>query len=128
MISKFDPKANAVIIETRFYSEEQSRRTQAVLDTGASISIIPWELAEAIGYDPAISTNRRKVTTVSGTEIIPLIQVRTLEAFGKRAELLWVAVHDLPEQATVNALLGLNFLQRFDSFTLDFKKGEIRLE
>ena len=42
-----------------------------VLDAGASTTLIPRDIAEALGYDPARSLHRVRFMTGSGTEAAP---------------------------------------------------------
>ena len=122
------PSPSIIPVRVRLFGPETSLRTEAILDTGASYSLIPWFLAEDLGYDPAVSSERITVTTASGTETIPLIRLKALEAMGRRAENLLMGVHDLPPQARVSALLGLNFLRRFRRMVIDFEAGKATLE
>ncbi|MBM3240978.1 hypothetical protein FJZ31_32245 [Candidatus Poribacteria bacterium] len=46
----------------------------AVFDTGASSTIIPWDVAISLGYDPARVTRRRKIVTGSGVEYVRFAQ------------------------------------------------------
>lgn len=128
MGASFPPGSSIIPVPVRLHGPEASLRAEAILDTGASYSLIPWSLAQDLGYDPAVSSERICVTTASGTETIPLIRLKALEAMGRRAENLLAGVHDLPPQAKVSALLGLNFLRRFQRMVIDFQAGEVTLE
>lgn len=106
-----------VLIEVRLVSK--SRRIiplKMVLDTGASITTIPMEAAIAIGCDPAKSKKRMEMITASGTEYAPVVTIPQLRFLSFKLKNVEVICHNLPPQATVSGLLGLNVLKRFDVF------------
>lgn len=99
----------------------------AALDTGSTFTIIPWKIAEILGYDPALSKDKTPITTASGNEVIPLITLERIEALGIKREKVKVGCHDLPPQTTVNALLGLSFLRNIIT-KLDLKEGFLEMK
>jgi predicted aspartyl protease len=94
------------------------------LDTGATWTLVSWETAVLVGYDPASIQQRTAITTGSGIEYCPKLNVRSVEALGKSVKSLEVLCHTLPPTSRVDGLLGLNFLRRF-SVRLNFKEGYI---
>src|SRR5438874_1960500 len=92
-----------------------------VIDTGATTTIIPPQIALAIGCDPAKSKERVAIITASGLEYWPLVTIPEIVCLGHRAESLQVACHSLPAQSTVEGLLGLDFLSGVPAFQ-DFQK------
>lgn len=97
------------------------------LDTGATNTFISWDAAYALGYDPAESKPKKRIITGSGVEYAPLIRVKSVKAFGIEIKDLEVVCHDLPEEASVDGLLGLNFLKNFD-FCINYSKGMIEVK
>ena len=49
-------------------------RPKMALDTGATYTMIPWDIAEVLGYDPGASKDRVSLITASGVEKAPLIK------------------------------------------------------
>ena len=98
-----------------------------VLDTGATFTLLPWYIAEELGYNPATSNEYVTITTASGTLEAPLITLKSVNVLGKNVENLKVIVHTLPESSHVDGLLGLDYLRNF-KLTLDFKNGVLDLE
>ncbi len=57
----FDPQSPVLAIDITLESEGGiKRRIRVALDTGATYTMIPWEIAEALGYKPEMS--KEKVT------------------------------------------------------------------
>ena len=98
-----------------------------VLDTGATITTVPIEAAIAIGCDPTKSKKRIEMITASGTEYAPLVTIPEVRFLGFKLKDVEVICHNLPPQATVSGLLGLNILKRFDIF-LKFHSKILEIE
>jgi len=98
-----------------------------VLDTGATYTMIPWYIAEELGYNPAASKEFISMTTASGTIEAPLITIDCVSILDMPIENQKVIVHNLPESSHVDGLLGLSYLKHF-KLTIDFKKGILALE
>jgi clan AA aspartic protease (TIGR02281 family) len=79
------------------------------LDTGATFVMIPWDVAERLGYDPATCERRIAITTASTVEKVPLIALKEINVLGKARKNVEVVVHDLPPKSRVDGLLGLSF-------------------
>lgn len=87
-----------------------------VVDTGATTTIIPPQIAVAIGCDPAKRSGRTAIITASGLEYLPVVTIPLVECLGYRVRSLKAACHDLPPQSMVDGLLGLDFLSHVPSF------------
>ena len=83
----------------------------ARLDTGATGSTINWDLLVLLGYDPAIIKDRVQMTTGSGVEYVPKISVDKIKALGKEMKGFEFLCHTLPPSATVDGVLGFDFLR-----------------
>ena len=97
------------------------------LDTGATDTVLNWDVAVLLGYDPASASLRVRITTASGVESVPQVQIHKLEALGKEQEHFPVLCHTLPPSATVDGLLGLDFFQG-QRLVVDFRAGSISLD
>ena len=97
-----------------------------VLDTGASITTIPAEIAVAIGCDPSKPKRRVEIITASGIGYVPIVQVPKVELLGYELKNIEVACLSLPHQSAVDGLLGLNVLSRFDVH-LNFKSKTLEI-
>jgi predicted aspartyl protease len=97
------------------------------LDTGATNTLVNTALLVAVGYDPALSSDRTQVTTGSGVEFVPRITLSRITALGLERQNLSVLAHTLPPSSGVDGLLGLDFFQD-KVLKLDFRFGQSSLE
>lgn len=96
------------------------------LDTGASITSIPSQVATDLGYDLSNPKQEVNILTSNGIITEKIITVHNLTAIGENVEDIDVLCHDLPENSIVEGLLGLNFLQYFDISSM-FSNGTLEI-
>lgn len=127
-ITRFDVTGNVVLIDLELTGvlESKTLLLPVALDTGATFTIVPWDAAVDMGYDPSNSTRRQRIFTGSGVEFCPVVTVARIKALGMTIENIDVLRHDLPEGSCVYGLLGLNFLRMFD-FEIKYSDGTICL-
>ena len=116
--SKFpiDLKKGIISVYTQIIGPRTWRSIKMAMDTGATYTMIPMELAADIGYDPGTSKKRIEISTARGTVFVPLIKISSISCWGMKVKNLEVVCHDLPPQSPVEGLLGLNFLLHFYVF------------
>lgn len=119
---KFDATWGLIVIPTRVYGKQDDTIVRLALDTGATSSMINWDVAMLLGYDPASEKERVQITTGSGVEFAPRITVKKIEVMRKSLDNFPMLCHTLPPSATVDGLLGLDFF-RGKRLLLDFKGG-----
>ena len=102
------------------------REIDVILDTGAVYTVIAWDVAKDIGYDPAVSKRRMPIVTANGVIEAPLITVERIQVAELRAEAVDVVCHDIPEIAGIEGLLGLSFLQHFRTL-IDYTTGILEI-
>lgn len=73
-------------------------RIEMALDTGATFTMIPWNIAEKLGYDSVLSKRRTHLVTASTTEVVPLITIKSIKLMGFEINDIEIACHDLPEK------------------------------
>ena len=105
---------------------DTKRRIKAALDTGATYTMIPWEIAEALGYKPEFSKEKVSLITASGVEAAPIIKVKKINFLGEDIENVAVICHDLPQRSYVVGLLGGSYLRYF-KITIDYRKGILEI-
>lgn len=124
---EFDSALPIVVVEVELEGAKVTERVRMALDTGATYTMIPWEVARALGLNPEVSMKRVDIITASGSERVPLVNLKSLALFDQKVEDLEVAVHDLPSRSYVDGLLGLNFLRNF-RISMDFGRGVLEIE
>ncbi|MDI6792781.1 MAG: hypothetical protein QME81_07955, partial [bacterium] len=91
----FDPKEGLIVVPTRLVGPSGDTIVHLALDTGATGTLINWDVAVLIGYDPAIVQDRVKITTGSGVEFAPRIEIIKIEALQKPRENFPIICHTL---------------------------------
>ena len=97
-----------------------------MLDTGATNTALNLRVLLQVGYDPASSTDRVRLTAATCSTTVPRLMVNRLTALGRHAIGLRVVAHDLPPESAVDGLLGLDFFRDL-VLTIDFRAGQISL-
>jgi clan AA aspartic protease (TIGR02281 family) len=115
-----------VLRRVTFSGVAGSREIDMILDTGAAYTVISWDVAKDIGYDPAISERRMPIVTANGVIEAPLITVESVNVANLRAKAIDVICHDFPEIAGIEGLLGLSFLKNFRTL-IDYASGILEI-
>ncbi|MBU2445459.1 MAG: retroviral-like aspartic protease family protein [Bacteroidetes bacterium] len=127
MKCRLDIQESVIPLKVRLEGEREVKKINMALDTGATYVMLPWEIAEVLGYEPELSKERINMITASGVEKVPLITLKVVDVLGKRAENIKAIVHDLPQESYVDGLLGLSFLKNFN-VSLKFREGVLEIE
>jgi predicted aspartyl protease len=122
----FNSQQGLIIVQTELWGSTGSAVLRLALDTGATGTMVNVGLLVALGYDPALVSQRVQVTTGSGVEFVPRITLSQIKALGQERTEFPVLGHTLPPSAGVDGLLGLDFF-RGQRLTLDFRKGQMTL-
>ena len=115
-----------MMVQAQMFGPLGAAFLRLALDTGATDTMINAAPLTAIGYDPALAPARVQVTTGSGVEYVPRLQIARLKALGQDRAQFWVLSHTLPPSATIDGLLGLDFL-RGQELVVDFRQGMVSL-
>ena len=106
-----------ISVYAQIVGPKTSRSMKMILDTGASLTMVPPEKVLAIGHK--IPTSRDKIIkifTASGVEYVPVVVVDSLSALGITVRRIEVVCHNLSPDSPVEGLLGLNFLSHLPAF------------
>jgi hypothetical protein len=122
----FDARRGLVIVRTELFDPTGSIVLRLALDTGATGTMVNAGPLVTVGYDPSLAPERVQVTTGSGVEFVPLIAISELKALGQTRVGFPVLGHTLRQSASVDGLLGLDFL-REQELNIDFRRGLITL-
>ena len=121
-LQKIILREGIVSVYVDFKGPITSRTLKMALDTGATYTMIPLEIAQDIGYDPASIKKRSEISTASGLILVPLITVSEVKALGLGLRNIDVICHSLPSESPVEGLLGLNFLIHLPAFIEFYQK------
>ena len=124
--TSFNPVGELIVLRLTVGGVDSNtfRNVFVALDTGASTTMIPTEVAVDLGYD--LANPNEQMMTANGIVFANRIAVRKLTAIGETVENVDVVCHDLPEGSIIEGLLGLNFLRHFD-VNISFSTGTIEL-
>jgi hypothetical protein len=127
MSHPFDPKAGLIIVPTRLSGPGGDTIVWLALDTGATGSVVSWDVVVLLRYDPAIASERVQMTTGSGVAFAPRVVIEKVEALERERRNFPVLCHTLPPSATVDGVLGLDFF-RGQRLVVDFRTGLVTVE
>ena len=122
----FDPAQGLIVVSAELWGPSGSVVLRLALDTGATGTVINVGTLVAVGYDPALASERIQVTTGRGVEFVPRVLLDKVIALGREHRDFPVLCHTLPPSAGVDGLLGLDFF-RGQSLTVDFRTGRVML-
>lgn len=128
----FNREYGLIYVTARIYRRKKNGEFKDLilnlaLDTGASATVISRKRLMAIGHDLEKAEDEAYITTGSGLIAIPKIRIEKLSALGKEKTDFLINAHDLPPTASVDGVLGLDFL-RGNVLMVNFVKGEIELK
>ncbi len=126
MSYSFNPEHGLVVVHAEVFGPAGSIVLRLALDTGATGTMINVAPLTAIGYDPSLAPDRVQVTTGSGVEFAPRVAVARIDSLGQQRDEFPVLAHTLPPSASVDGLLGLDFL-RGQAVSIDFRRGRVSL-
>jgi len=127
MSERFSLAAGSIRLVAVISGPLRETSSRMVLDTGASRTILTWEIAQACGYDPSDAKSRIEITTASGFETCPEIVLSEFHFLGRTLRNFPVLCHPLPAELRIDGLVGLDFF-RETRLTIDFRGGEVTLE
>lgn len=127
MTIPFNAESGLIVVRARLHGPAGSAWADLALDTGATFSTLSSAKFIYLGYDPASSPQRIRVTTGSGVEYTPKVSVQKIEALGREVLGFDMLCHTLPPTTTVDGLLGLDFLRGL-KLTVDFRNATLTLE
>ncbi|RKY59091.1 MAG: transcriptional regulator [Candidatus Latescibacterota bacterium] len=112
-VYKVQMVGNLMVVRAYLRGPEAEAYPRLLVDTGSTYTIIAHELLESIGCSPALAKERRRVTTASGYEMLPVVQVQQFRCLGQSMEDTYVLAHTFPFGTYVDGLLGMDFMRRF---------------
>ncbi|CAN2042581.1 Aspartyl protease [Candidatus Magnetomoraceae bacterium gMMP-15] len=116
--------SSLMIVKAYIKGPEAVAYPRMLIDTGAVVTIVAQEILESVGCSPALTSERRRIVTASGYEILPVVRVNEVNCCGYMIKDYPVVAHTLPFGTYVNGLVGMDFLKQFEIEIKPFS-GEI---
>lgn len=117
---------NKLKVKVIFYKKNLRYAEDATIDTGSSITIIPSEIADHLGFELDKEIPTMKIVTGSGILEIP----RKAADMMKINDLIFsnfvVGVHELPKEAETKVLIGMNIINQI-KLIVDGKNKEFEI-
>lgn len=126
MNEAFDPARGPILLRGQISGPEGRANIRLLFDTGATRTSVDERILAGIGLDPAASPDRVRVVTGGGVIDSTRVILTRLSALGQHRFGFPVMAHQLPTEADVDGLLGLDFFRGL-SVTLDFRAGVITI-
>lgn len=111
MTYSFNPKRGIIVVQAELFGPSGSAILSLALDTGATATVVNVAPLTTVGYDLASSADFVQVTTGSSVEYVRRVRVDQIKALGHVRDGLPVLAHTLPASATIDGLLGIDFMQ-----------------
>ena len=103
------------------------RTFRFALDTGATLTVVDPRALARVGYRDEAQGGLVNVATAGGMVAVRSVQVDSVACLGSSRQRFAILTHQLPDEAKVDGLLGLDFL-RNHRLTIDFRAGTIELD
>jgi clan AA aspartic protease (TIGR02281 family) len=97
-----------------------------LVDTGATYTTLPIRFLEELGYVISDSTKRVSISTANGLTQAPTLEINRFNCLGQSIENFSVLALNLPTNAVISGLLGMDFLECYGA-VIDTKKAEITI-
>ena len=99
-----------------------------ILDTGAGTTVLSERTAILLGYKPKMLPISESFVAAGGRVNAKILKLNEFEAFGKKVKNFNVAILPLPLQILADGLLGVDFLQSFKKFSINFETNQIEID
>ena len=123
----FDKKTGLILVPITIKGPLKIVEAIFAVDTGASTSVVNFDVLEHAGYKKSDAIDKTTITTGSKLEHVHIFKVGNMKALNLTRHNFEIISHNLPITTFIDGLLGLNFFRQKDLF-ISFKNGEIELE
>jgi len=122
---RLDRIGQLLLTRAAVHGPDGTKVVKLLVDTGSSYTILPVEVLQSTGCDPALRREGEvRLITGNGVVIAPRVSVEWFHALGQRIEGLQVAAHTIPFSEFFDGLLGMDVLMRLQA-QVDVRKGAV---
>jgi hypothetical protein len=127
-MGRFEPSAHQILITGLLEGPQgRVRRVRYLLDTGTPHTVFDAPITDSIGFGPDLMTGTSRLWGVSGVSVGYVVRAARVRVLSREVHGYPVAVHDLPNDLGVEALLGLDFFKAC-FLGIDFRVGLITVD
>jgi hypothetical protein len=123
----FNPHGGLIIVPVTLGGPQREVIVELALDTGATATVINQNALQYAGFQLDEAGRPAEIATGSGIESVPEVRLDSIHALGKAETDFSILCHSFPPSATVDGVLGLDFL-RGERLVIDFRAGLLALE
>lgn len=106
---------NLLVTRGAVHGPGGTKVVRLLVDTGSSFTILPVEVLEAIGCDPAASKDHVRLITGNGIVIAPRAPGEWFHGLGRELKAFSVVAHTIPFSQFFDGLLGMDILAHFQA-------------
>ncbi len=106
---------NLLITRGAVHGPGGTKVVRLLVDTGSSFTILPIEVLEAIGWDPAAGKDHVRLITGNGIVIAPRVPVEWFHVLGRELKPFSVVAHTIPFSQSFDGLLAMDVLTRLQA-------------
>ena len=121
---EFDISEKAVIVPVNLEIDGITARTDFIVDTGTSETLICENRLRKMGLVRANSIDDVQIQAVGGNLTAYRYKIESISALGVTKPNMVVLAHPMPKGSGIDGLLGLDFFED-KVLTIDFKQAEI---
>jgi len=116
-----------LLVKVRLEGRRFSVFEDALIDTGASFTVIPPAMADFLELEVNRDLPKAMLVTASGLIEAPVKTIEKLEVAGIEIEKVPAVIHKIPDPAPIKVLLGMNLIEKI-KLIIDGKQESFRIE
>lgn len=120
-------EGNKLKVSVVFRNNEIEYETEAIIDTGATITVIPPEISDFLNLEIDKETPIMKLITASGIIEVSRKIVKEIRIGGLIFKNIPAAIHKLPDPIEIKVLIGMNVIENLKLIT-DGKNKEFEMK
>lgn len=114
LTTRFETGDELIYVRGSITGPRKRLEVRLVLDTGAAQTLIVPDVVEKLGYSARDAVAKTSVASAIGREHGYVVRVARFATLGFAMSNFPVNVFELAERDTVDGLVGINFLRRFN--------------